>query len=48
MVFLFVCTICDVRKPGAPGHHAYQAFTVCLAWMGLLSFYMVKVRPIYV
>ena len=42
MVFLFVCTIADVRKPGAPKHHAYFAFVTCLAWMGLLSFYMVK------
>ena len=42
MVFLFVCTIADVRKPGAPKFHAYFAFVSCLAWMGLLSFYMVK------
>jgi hypothetical protein len=42
MVFAFVCTISDVRKPGVPRYHAYSAFVVCLAWMGLLSFYMVK------
>ena len=31
-----------IPQTGAPKFHAYFAFVTCLAWMGLLSFYMVK------
>ncbi len=41
IVILLVYTVPDVRRPGW-GRWAYIAFIMCLAWMGLLSYFMVS------
>ena len=48
LVALLVLTIVNMKKKNPetgerqPAYRAYGAFLVCLAWMGLLSYYMVK------
>ena len=41
LVFVFWCTVADVRKPGNR-KYAHLTFVMCLCWMGFFSYFMVS------
>ena len=41
LVFVFWCTVADVRKPGYR-KYAHLTFVTCLCWMGFFSYFMVS------
>ena len=41
LVFMFWCTVADVRKPGNR-KYAHLTFMTCLCWMGFFSYFMVS------